>query len=73
MALLKCAHKSFHVYTIHALVNRRVQPCLFSLLPNKNQQSYQIFSRKVSYLVSGILQDILFYFEQAAMNAMQLL
>ena len=63
----------YHVYLIYALVNGRVLPCLFAILPNKNQQAYQIFFREVSNLVTGIPQDILFDFEQAAMNTMQLL
>ena len=68
-----CPEIFYHVYLIYALVNGRVLPCLFAILPNKNQQAYQIFFREVSNLVTGIPQDILFDFEQAAMNTMQLL
>ena len=68
-----CPEIFYQVYTIHALVNGRVLPCLFALLPNKNQQTYQIFFREISNLVPGIPQDILFDFERAAMNTMQLL
>ena len=68
-----CPEIFYQIYTIHALVNGRVLPYLFALLPNKNQHAYQIFIREMSNLVPGIPQDILFDFERAAMNTMQLL
>ena len=58
---------------IHNPRTSRVLPCLFALLPNKNQHAYQIFFREISNLVPGIPQDILFDFERATMNTMQLL
>ena len=74
MAHLKCAQKSFTMLHLnYPLVNGRVLPCLFAILPNKNQQAYQILFREVSNLIIGIPQDINFDFEQAAMNTMQLL
>ena len=46
---------------------------MFALLPNKNQQTYETFFKEISNLVPGIRQDIIFDFERAAMNTMQLL
>ena len=64
----------YQVYTIYALGNNgRVLPYLVALLPNKNQHTYETFFKEISNLVPGIPQDILFDFERAAMNTMQLL
>ena len=68
-----CPEIFYYVRAIHALVNGGVLPCLFALLAHKNQQTYQTFFREVSNLVPGIPKDIVFDFEQAAMNMMQLL
>ena len=68
-----CSEIFYQVYTIYALVNGRVFPCLLALLPNKNQQTYETFFREISNLVPGIPQDILFDFERAAMNTLELL
>ena len=59
-----CPEIFYQVYTIHTLVNGRVLPCLFALLPNKNQQTKQIFFREIANLVPGIPQGILFDFSK---------
>ena len=71
MAHLKGAQK--FLLCLHNPCCGRVLPCLFTLLPNKNQQTNQFFFREVLILGPGILQVIVFDFEQAAMNTMQLL
>ena len=40
-----CPQVFFQVYTIHAQVNGQVLPCVFSLLPNKVERTYDYFRR----------------------------
>ena len=71
---VKVCPETFHqVCTIQALVNKLVLPYLFPILPNKNQQTYQLFSRGISNPVRGIPLCTLFDFQRAAINKIQLL
>ena len=59
----------FQVYTIHAICNGKVIPCVFSLLPNKTGPTYDRLFQEIDNHMNGhVPTDILFDFEQAAMN-----
>ena len=60
----------FQVYTIHAICNGKVVPCVYALLPNKAGPTYDRLFREIDNHLNGhIPTDILFDFEQAAMNS----
>ena len=57
------------MYTIHAICNGKVVPCIYALLPNKTGATYERFFREISNHLNGhVPTDILFDFEQGAMN-----
>ena len=59
----------FQVYTIHAICNGKVMPCIFSLLPNKTGPTYDRVFQEIDRHMNGhVPTDILFDFEQAALN-----
>lgn len=68
-----CPEIFYQVYTIHAQVNDRILPCLFALLPNKTQNTYERLFTEVANLVPNQPHDVLFDFERSAMNALALL
>ena len=61
----------FQVYTIHAMVNGQVIPCIYALLPNKTEVQYNRLFRHVSDALNreNHPEDILTDFERAAINA----
>jgi hypothetical protein len=59
----------YQVYTIHAICNGKVVPCIYALLPNKTGASYERFFRKIlNHLNRHVPTDILVDLEQGAMN-----
>ena len=60
----------FQVYTIHAICQGKVVPCIYALLPNKTGQTYGRLLTEVANNMNGHAPtDMLFDFEQAAFNA----
>lgn len=61
----------FQVYTIHALLNERVIPCVYVLLPNKTLDTYNRMFAELANILQLQEQpdDIMMDFEIAAMNA----
>lgn len=61
----------FQLYTVHALLNERVIPCIYALLPNKTLDTYnRLFQALANVLVlEEQPDDFLMDFELAAMNA----
>ena len=60
----------FQVYTIHAICHGKVVPCMFGLLPNKQEATYNVMMRELNNHLNGHSPtDILFDFERAAMNS----
>jgi hypothetical protein len=58
------------LFTVHALIQHQVIPCIYALLPNKTQRTYE----KLLHALNGIVaplnpQTILIDFEKAAQNA----
>jgi hypothetical protein len=71
-----CPDVFYQLYTIHALVNGRVFPCVYGLLPNKTQNTYSRFFNEVwrsSILLidpnASVPLEMLFDFEIGAQNA----
>ena len=66
-----CPEIFFQVYTIHARANERTIPCVFSLLPNKTEDTYRRMVRSLlQFLPNGTAPNtIMFDFERAAINA----
>ena len=67
-----CPEIFFQIYTIHALINYQIFPCVFAPLPNKTDTTYNRFLTDVLNAVRNIgndPEDILVDFERAAMNA----
>jgi len=67
-----CPEVFFKVYTVHAKIAERVLPCIYALLPNKQEVAYrQLFNRilaAVEPLDNGP-STMIFNFERAAINA----
>ncbi|XP_066914227.1 uncharacterized protein [Clytia hemisphaerica] len=65
-----CPEIFFQVYTIDVRVNERTIPCVFSLLPNKTEDTYgRMIDVLLNFLPNGTAPDtILFDFERAAIN-----
>ena len=60
----------FQLYTLHVLREGRVIPCVYALLPNKQEITYQAFLSEVLRLKPGLNpRSVLVDFEQAAINA----
>ena len=67
-----CPEIFFQIHTIHVLINHEIFPCVFALLANKTEATYNRFLTKVLNAVRNIgndREDILVDFERAAMNA----
>ena len=67
-----CREIFYQIYTIHTLNNNQVFSCVFSLLPNKNEVTYNILFREVRNALirqGNEPTDILIDFERAAVNA----
>ena len=61
----------FQICTTHVLINHQVFPCVFALLPNKTEATYNRFLTEVLNAVTNIgnePEDTLVDFEKAAMN-----
>ena len=62
----------FQLYTLHVISgNGRVFPCLFALVTNKRQDTYERVLQEVSDVAENRLQpeEVLIDMERAAMNA----
>ena len=60
----------FQVYTIHAVCNGEVVPCVYALLPNKAGPTYDRLFREIeAHFNRHVPTDKLFDYEQAAMNS----
>ena len=67
-----CLEIFFQIYTIHVLINHQIFPCIFALLSNKTEATYNRFLTEVLNAVRNIgtgPEDILLDFKRAAMNA----
>ena len=67
-----CPGIFFQLYTIHARVNQRIIPCVYTLLPNKTRQTYERFIHEVSNRVLAVGNPPLTFladFEIVAINA----
>ncbi len=60
----------YQVYTIHSMCNGKVVPCVFSLLPNKTEATYDRLFTEIRNNMNGHAPtDMMFDFERAAFNA----
>ena len=69
-----CPEILFHLYTIHGQRDGRIFPCVFSLLPNKNENTYSRLFEQLFQLVNNLgngANDLLVDFERSAINAFQ--
>ena len=67
-----CPEIFFQIYTIHVLISHQIFPCVFALLPNKTDATYNRFLTEVLNAERNIgnePENILADFERAAMNA----
>ena len=59
----------FLLYTIHAIRNEQIMPCVFALLLNKTQITYgRLFGEITQHMQGHIPTEFLLDFEKAAMN-----
>ena len=62
----------FQLYTIHALHNSQVIPCVYALLPNKQQLTYTAFLQVLRGAHDNLnLETVLVDFKLAALNALR--
>ena len=69
-----CLETFFQLYTIHGQRDGRIFPCIFSLLPNKNENTYNRLFEQLFQLVNNLgngPNDVLVDFERSAINAFQ--
>ena len=69
-----CPEIFFHLYTIHGQREGRSFPCVFLLLPNKNENTYNRLFEQSCQLVNNLgngANDVLVDFERSAINAFQ--
>ena len=62
----------FQEFTLHVRTNQRVIPCIYALLPSKNQNTYDGFFQEIFIRVAAIGNpptSMLFDFEVAAINS----
>ena len=60
----------YQLYTIHAFSNGRVFPCVYALLSDKKEETYNTFFLQIKILKIGLNPShISIDFEQAAINA----
>ena len=67
-----CPESCYQIYTIQVLNNNQVFPCVFSLLPNKNKDTYNLFLSEIFNVVihqGAELKYILIFFDRAVINA----
>ena len=70
-----CPEIRYQIYTIHALINNQVFPCLFALLSNKTGNIYTRLLTETCSAVQNVGNDptdILLDFEGAAINAVRI-
>ena len=63
-----CPSIFFQLYTIHALCDGTTLPCIYCLLPNKTEETYNVMWREVMNFVQHQPDDILTDFELASIN-----
>ena len=66
-----CPEVFFQICTTHVLINHQVFPCVFALLPNKTEATYNRFLTEVLNAVTNTgngPEDTFVDFEKAAMN-----
>ena len=64
-----CPRILFQVYIIHVLISNQIFPCVFALLPDKSEATYNRFLTEVLHTVRNIgnePEDILVDFERVA-------
>ena len=64
----------FQLYTIYDQRDRRIFPCVFSLLPNKNESTYNRLFEQLLQLVNNLgngPNDVLVDFERSTINAFE--
>ena len=62
----------YQLFTIHAMVNGHMVPCVFALLPNKQQTTYMTLIRELRVLDPELSpRSIMIDFEIASRNALQ--
>ena len=69
-----CPEIFFQLYTIHGQHDRRIFPSVFSLLTNKNENTYSRIFGQLFQLVNNLgngPNDVLVDFERSAINAFQ--
>ena len=62
----------FQVYLVHIRTNQQVIPCIYGLLPNKNQNTYNRFFQEIFIKVAAIGNlptSMLFDFHVASINS----
>ena len=60
------------LYTLHGIAGSRVFPCVYALLPNKREETYQrLLTEMTNAAGNHNPRDILIDFERAAMNSLQ--
>ena len=65
-----CPEIFYQLYTLHALINERVIPCIYALLPNKTEETYHRFFSEVAVVLQQYVpSDIMMDFELASINA----
>ncbi|XP_066935077.1 uncharacterized protein [Clytia hemisphaerica] len=64
-----CPEIFFQLYSIHALSNGRVIPCVFALLPNKTGITYKRLFNELSNHINNDPTSMMFDFEIGAINA----
>ena len=69
-----CSEVFYQLYTVHGQRNGRIFPCVFALLPNKNEKTYTRFFQTLFNQVNNLgngPNDVLVDFERSAINALQ--
>ena len=63
----------YQLYTIHARYGKTVVPCVYALLPDKTEATYnRLLTEIAAHLNGNVPTDILFDFERAAINAAEI-
>ena len=69
-----CVEIFFQLYTVYGQRDGRIFPCVFSLLPNKNENTYNRLFEQLFQLVNDLgngPNDVLVDFDRSAINAFQ--
>jgi hypothetical protein len=48
----------YQIYTIHALVDNNILPCVYALLPNKTEQTYYEMFQQLDWVSSILLNSL---------------